>query len=219
MNYFEVLLHPNLILATLLYTTMVIVFEVLYQHLLHKISDVSGSYWIARQIGEPFFHVLLLVALIYMSYPVLFGLEVSHTGQLSIPSLNDLLNAKPGQTTRLVNTLFIISILLPIIPMMQRFMMLILPFQAMVGSAMLYSWLAQYQQINYSLTPSLKTFILIMLFSILAGLLAKSMASLLGSPVNERFNLSDARNVIEKSCLLILQMPVLLIYTLSLPSR
>ena len=73
MNFSDVLFHPTLIFATILYSIMAISFAITYQRFLHKIGPVSGSHWIAKHIGEPFIHVLLLVAFIYMTYPVLFG--------------------------------------------------------------------------------------------------------------------------------------------------
>ena len=55
MNYLDVLFHPTLIMATILFTIMSISFEIAYQQFLNKIAAVSGSYWIAKNIGTPFF--------------------------------------------------------------------------------------------------------------------------------------------------------------------
>lgn len=217
MNYFDVLFHNTLIMATLLYIVLTVSFEIIYQHFLHKIQSVSGSYWIARHIGSPFIHVLLLVAFIYMSYPVLYGLE-SHTinGERILPTLTELLNAKTGQTMKLINTLFIISILLPLLPIINRFIALILPLQAIAGSAVLYGWLGSYTGIEYSLNPGLKVVMLIVLFSFIAELLAKALSKLMGDILNTQYHTHDMEKVVHKSALLILQIPILLLYTLNI---
>jgi len=217
MNYLDVLFHPTLVMATLFYTVMVVSFEMTYQHFLHKISEVSGSHWIARHIGTPFFHVLLLIAFIYMSYPVLYGLE-SHgiDGERVLPSLSQILNAKSGQTMKMVNILFIISVLLPLIPLFNRFLALILPLQAAAGSAMLYGWQSQLTGVEYSLFPGYKIIAVIIFFSFIAELTAKLLAALLGENLNTQYHTHDMEKVVYKSSLLVLQVPVLLIYTLNL---
>ena len=218
MNYLDVLLHPTMLMATLLYTTMAITFEISYQHFLHTIHAVSGSHWIAKHIGAPFFHVLLLITYIYMSYPILYGLE-SHTidGERILPSLSQLLNAKSGQTMKMVNTLFIISVLLPLLPIINRFLALILPLQAIAGSAVLYGWLSQLTGAEFSPFPGYKIMALIVLFSFIAELIAKLLATLLGKTLNTQYHTHDMEKVIHKSCLLIFQVPILLVYTLNLP--
>ncbi|MCW8931977.1 MAG: hypothetical protein OQL19_17305 [Gammaproteobacteria bacterium] len=217
MNYLDVLFHPILVMATFFYGVMTISFELSYQHFLHKISNVSSSYWIAKHVGTPFFHILLLIAFIYMSYPILYGLE-SHgiDGERTLPSLTQLLNAKNGQTMKMVNILFVISVLLPLIPIFNRFLALILPLQAIAGSAMLYGWMAQFTGIEYSLFPDYEIFALIIVFSFVAERVAKSLASILGANLNTRYHTHDMEKVIYKSSLLVLQVPILLIYTLNI---
>ena len=217
MNYFDVLFNPTLVMATLVYTVMAISFEIIYQRFLHKISTVSGTHWIAKHIGMPFFHIILLIAFIYMSYPILYGLESQNlNGERILPSLTQLLNSRSGQTMKMVNALFIISVLLPLIPMFNRFLALILPLQAIAGSAILYGWLCQLTGAEFSILPDYKTIALIVLFSFIANLAAKSLASLLGANLNTQYHTHDMEKVIYKSVLLILQVPILLIYTLQL---
>ncbi|MCK5647707.1 MAG: hypothetical protein KAI22_02400 [Gammaproteobacteria bacterium] len=217
MSYLDVLLHPTIVMATILYIIMAISFEIFYQNFLHKISAVSGSFWIAKHIGTPFFHILLLIAFIYMSYPVLYGLE-SHSmnGERILPSLTQVLNSKSGQTMKMINILFIISVLLPLIPVVNRFLALILPLQAMAGSAVLYGWLSQITGIEYSIFPGFKVMAMIVFFSFIAELLAKSIAAFLGVKLNTKYHTHDMGKVVHKSCLLIFQVPILLIYTLNI---
>ncbi len=217
MNFSDVLFHPTLIFATILYSVMAISFAITYQRFLHKIGPVSGSHWIAKHIGEPFIHVLLLVAFIYMTYPVLFGME-SHNaaGDRILPSLSNLLNATNAPTMKLINTLFIISVLLPLIPVVNHFIALILPLQAIAAGAILYGWLANYTGIEYALFPGYKVLAVIVLLSLLADLAAKALAQLFGQSFNEKYRTRDVQKIIHKSALLIFQVPVLLIYTLNL---
>ncbi|MCU7819939.1 MAG: hypothetical protein KZQ57_14010 [gamma proteobacterium symbiont of Lucinoma myriamae] len=220
MDYLDVLLHPTLVMATISYTVMAISYEIAYQHFLHKIQAVSGSHWIAKHIGAPFFHVLLLIAFIYMSYPVLYGLD-SHnsTGEAILPSLSQLLNARSGQTMKLVNTLFIISVILPLIPVINRFTAFILPLQAIAGSAVLYGWLADFTGIRYSIFPGFEIMALIIFFSFIAELAARAIASLSGAGLHHQYRHSGTEKIIHKSMLLILQVPILLIYTLNITHK
>ena len=217
MDYLEVLFHPTLIMATILYTIMVISFEIAYQHFLNTIKAVSGSHWIAKHIGTPFFHVLLLMAFIYMSYPVLYGLDShNNTGESILPSLTQLLNARSGQTMKLLNTLFIISVFLPLIPVINRFSALILPLQAIAGSAVLYGWLADFSSIHYSIFPGFNVMAMLIFFSLIAELLARAAATLSGNWLKHSYQHKDMEKIIYKSILLIVQVPILLIYTLNL---
>lgn len=217
MSYIDVLFHPTILLATFFYAIMAISFEITYQQFLNKISHVSGSHWIAKNIGAPFFHVLLLIAFVYMSYPILFGMQ-SHNidGERIMPSLTQLLNAKSGQTMKMVNTLFIISVILPLIPIFKRFLALILPIQAIAASAILYGWLNQVMGIDYSAFPGYEIIAMIVFFSLIAGQLAKIVGFTLGENWNAKYHTHDMEKVIQKSCLLIFQVPILLIYTLNL---
>lgn len=217
MSYLDVLFHPTLVMATLLYTFLAISFEILYQHFLHKIHDVPATYWIAKYIGAPFFHVLLLVAFIYMSYPVLFGLE-SHNalGERVLPTLTDLLNVRSGQTMKLINILFIISVLLPLIPFINRFLAIILPLQAVAGSSVLYGWLANYAGLEPATFPELTVLTLMVIFSILAEVCSRAVAKFFGYRLNTQYHTHDMEKVIHKSTLLILQVPILLLYTLNI---
>ena len=217
MSYLDVLFHPALVMATLLYTVLAISFEILYQNFLHKIQEVSVSHWIAKYIGAPFIHVLLLVAFIYMSYPILFGLE-SHNalGERVLPTLSELLNAHSGQTMKLINVLFIISVLLPLIPVINRFLALILPLQAIAGSTMLYGWLAENSTLAPAQFPGLHILALMIIFSIIADVFSRSLAKLFGHSLNTQYHTHDMEKVIQKSTLLIFQVPILLLYSLNI---
>jgi len=218
MNYYEVLFHPTIILSTILYLILVISFETSYQLFLHKISHVTASHWIAKKIGTPFFHVILLVSFIYMTYPILYGLDGKE-----LPTLSKLFDIVEDPNRSMMNSLFIISAILPLIPIINRFIALILPLQAIAGSAIVYSWMADYMDIKYSLFPSVEVLAIIVLFSLLAEYSAKTLVVLTGHSMNqinylENFQLQDIDAVVYKSTLLAFQIPILLIYTLNLPN-
>ncbi len=218
MNYYDVLFHPTIILSTILYLILVISFEISYQLFLHKISHVTASHWIAKKIGTPFFHVILLVSFIYMTYPVLYGLDGKE-----LPTLGMLFDIVEDPNRKMINNLFVISVILPLIPIINRFIALILPLQAIAGCAIVYSWMADYLGIKYSLFPDLEVLAIIVLFSLLAEYSAKTLVALTGHSMNqisylENFKLQDIDAVVYKSTLLAFQIPILLIYTLNLPN-
>ncbi len=218
MSYFEVLFHPDLLMATILYTFMAISFEILYQNFLQKIHNIPGTYWIANHLGLPFFHIILLIGFIYMSYPVLFGLEAyTHSGERVLPTMSQLLTARSGHTMQLINTLFVISVILPLLPLINRFSALILPLQAISGSAMLYGWLARATQQSFSIIPDARIVLIIITASFISELIARYLASVLSDKLNTRYHSHDMHQVVYKSTLLVLQVPILLLYTLNLP--
>ncbi len=216
MNYFDVLFSPVIIMATLIYTFMAITFELMYTRFLHRLKDTASTHWVAQHIGAPFFHVLLLVCFIYMSYPVLYGLDTQLSNGSVVPSLSQLLNAHSGQTMKLINTIFVISVILPLIPIINRFSALILPFQAMAGSAVLYGWLSEFSQISFIILPSYTVLALIIFFSAIAEFMAQTLAIFLETHIRHSYQAKAMQKIIHKSTLLILQVPILLIYTLSL---
>lgn len=209
MSYYDVLFHPDILSATLFYLVLAIGFEIIYSHLLIKISHEPGSHWIARQIMGPFIHVLLLIATIYMCYPTLFGLQQA-------PALSELLDNGHGRSMKLINIVFIISVILPLLPVIGRLTALILPLQAITASAVIYTWLSQAMPHEYTIIPGFGTLLLIILLSFITGITAKWLDGHFAPTLNERYHTEGWGRIIQRSTIILFQVPILLVYTLNL---
>ena len=209
MNFFDVLFHPDILIATFFYSVLAIGFEIIYSHFLIKIAHEPGSHWIARQIIGPFIHVVLLVAYIYLCYPIIFGIEHA-------PELSELLDQRSGRTMKLINIVFIVSVILPLLPIIGRFSSVILSLQAITASAVIYTWLSEAMSYQYTIIPGIRTLLLIIGLSLLAGIAAKWLDSLLAPDLNKKFHTEGWGRIIQRSTVMLFQVPILLVYTLSL---
>jgi hypothetical protein len=209
MSYYDVLFHPDIISATFFYMVLAIGFEIIYNHLLIKISHEPGSHWIARQIIGPFVHVLLLIAYIYICYPVIFGLQEA-------PALSELLDKSHGRTMKLINIVFAVSVILPLLPVIGRFSALILPLQAITASAVIYSWLSEAMSRNYTIIPGAGTLLLIIILSFITSVVATWLDGYFSPTLNEKYQTEGWGRIIQRSTIMLFQVPILLVYTLNL---
>lgn len=212
MNLLDVVLHPWLWLAAILYLLTNISLAWSHARLeqcLH--SRVLLWYW--EHIGLPLLRILALLLFIFLSYPLIYGLA-------SAPGLMELLAQPTGRPQSLINILFLLAILLPLLPGSERWQTLILPVQGIVALGLLGKWLALNLGIaTLHVWPGWPTAFLLLVLIFLSMRLLPVIAEGLGNQIDHVMHIHGSNEFLAQALALLIQIPVLIIYGLSLGSQ
>ncbi|MEM7466262.1 MAG: hypothetical protein AAF387_05195 [Pseudomonadota bacterium] len=154
----------------------------------------------------PLLRALSIVVFIYLAYPALFGLNTA-------PSISELLQLEKHNTGGLLGVMFLLGLLLPVIPALNRHPEFVLPIQGAVAAAYLFSWLAHYLHITTaSVWPGFDTLGLMILCSYFGHRLASHVGRVFGETLDDKFATKglDAvgRHIVE----LLVQIPVIITF-------
>lgn len=210
MTLLESLLHPEMLLALGLFAAISVVVEIAGYRLLLAISDVNASSWLMSHTIIPAARALSLVAFILIAYPVLFGVAVS------LP-VSELLAAGEMRFTHLVNVVFLLSLLLPMIPVFSRWPALVLPIQAIAAANMVFQWWAETQATTtVQFWPGWSMIAMLLVLAFITHEIASQLSHRLEKVIDGGLQRTGSERLIYRTLLMILQVPVILLYTLSL---
>ncbi len=125
--------------------------------LLPMVERVRVTHWILEYALLPLLRVAVLLIFLFAAYPALFGLKQA-------PPLADVVLAD-GRMHKLLNLLFMLGLLLPLLPGVRRFPALVFPLHAVAGASLLASWLGDATGMQVRLLPGLEA---LGLFAVLA---------------------------------------------------
>ncbi len=210
MTTLNALTSPALLLALIAYTVVSLLVEWLGRQLLTRTSDVASTHWLAEHLLIPAARALALVAFILFAYPALFGLAEA-------PSLSELLAAGRGRITSLVNLSFVLSLLLPLLPVIGRLPALVLPIQGMAAASLLFHWLVATQPSHWiEYWPNWPALGILLAMAFAGHALARGLSDILAGVLQKHYEKAGLEALIYRSIILILQAPVILFYGLSL---
>ncbi|MGR8949949.1 MAG: hypothetical protein ACU84Q_18050 [Gammaproteobacteria bacterium] len=162
-------------------------------------------------LGWDYFFAPLLRAgavifFIFLAYPALFGLNVA-------PTMQELLTDENAKTGSVLGVLFLLGLLLPLIPTMNRHPEFVLPVQGSFAAAYVFAWLAHYLHITTAnVWPGLDVFFLMVLCSYLGHRIAGKAGRLFGGKLDQQFSTHGLALVSQHIVELLVQIPVILIY-------
>jgi len=210
MTLFESLFHPQLLFALALFAIISVVIEIAANKLLSAITDVAISHWLMERIIVPAARALALVGFILVAYPVLFGVETA-------PAISELLAAGQLRLTNLVNVVFLLSLLLPLIPLFSRWPAFVLPIQGIAAATMVFRWWAESQApTDIQFWPDMSTLFSLLLLAFVTHEIAKQLSHQLEKRVDALIEREGSGRLIYRTVVMIMQVPVVLLYTLSL---
>jgi hypothetical protein len=210
MHLIESLFHPQLIFALALFAIISVVVEVVAYQLLAAVADVGASHWLMEHIIIPAARTLALVSFILVAYPVLFGVE-------SAAPVTELLAAGQLRLSSLVNVVFLLSLLLPIIPIFSRWPALVLPIQGIAAATMVFNWWTAMQTpLAIHFWPGTGTCLSMLLLAFLTHEIALQIAHHLEKKIDALIQREGSGRLIYRTVVMVLQVPVILLYTLSL---
>jgi hypothetical protein len=202
----DVILSTRFVAATLIYTLLTLSISWLDLWLEEKLHDVPVSDWLAEHFGIPLLRALSMIVFIILLYPELFPLE-------SLPSISQLLADGDGRIQHMVNWVFVIALLLPLIPLLGPRIEIVLPVQGLVVLIILSRWLMQYLGLDdISLVPSALTIGAMMLTGVLGSYLTVIISQHLGRWIDRQFIVHHGATLIYPLLALVIQTPTLAIY-------
>jgi hypothetical protein len=170
---------------------------------------VVVSHWLFEHVVIPIARAMTLVLFILVAYPTLFGLEAA-------PPLGELLAADRLRLTTLLNIVFLLTLLLPLVPVIGRLQELVLPLQGITAATLIFRWLAAGSSREIHYWPGLVPALGLLLLASLTHWLAKGLAQRLAQGLDRALGRAGSDKLIYRSVVMLMQMPVILLYTLSL---
>jgi hypothetical protein len=207
MNLIDAFAQPRMLLACASFATLNLLLAKAEQQVLAALPAHSLPTWVAEHIYLPLARIFSLLLFIVLAHPALFGLREA-------PSIIELLNGGEQRVSHLINLGFLLSLLLPLLPLFGRLPSLVLPIQSLLAAAMLFHWLAAARGIEVDPWPGGITATVIMVWLVLAQRLAAWLAEALID--HSQLHSADRERIYFESALLFFQVPAILMYTVGL---
>ncbi len=205
MTLSQILLHQQTVFAIFIYCISIIASLFVFTYFQDK-SNNSFTRSYLDNILLPLIMAFLMIGFILLVYPLNFGME-------SAPSINELLSRDDTRSNFLINMIFLLTFVFPLLPVIGKWEELIIPLQGILASMIIFRWLCQALAIeNYSLFPDFKTISLIIIISLITHWLAKYFAAHLGEYLDKLYHREGFQVLIFKVVVLIMQSPVIFIF-------
>jgi len=209
MSFIQIILSADFIIATVIYGIAILIILLLSERI-HNILDHGVLQWNWDHIAIPLLQVALMVLFIFIAYPVIFGIK-------DAPSIFLLLSSGKLRINNLINLLFILTLLFPLIPVIGNWRELILPLQGIVASMIVFSWLAhalQIEHINY--WPGFDIIGYVILVAIVTHWLAVTISQQIGHKFDEAFDIADSGSLFARCLIIFMQSPAILLVSRAL---
>lgn len=165
--------------------------------------------WQWEHVAMPLLRILLLLLFIVMAWPELYGIQ-------SGPALDAVLTPDSGRSITLVNLLFVLAMLLPLIPVLGDWHVLTLPLQGITAVALLFNWMPDSQATLSVFWPGWLTVFTLVVVAWVAYQVSVLAGEYLGQDVDAHWHVTGSHEMISNILLLILQAPIIIIYAHSL---
>ena len=206
MSPVHLLFDFNIVLAILVFSVVAIA-EPFIEKWLHDLLEDNPPFCIAWDLFfAPFLRAVAVVLFIYLAYPALFALNTA-------PGISELMHYEDAKTGNLLGVMFLIGLLLPLIPALNRHPEFVLPIQGAIATAYVFTWLAHYLHITTaSVWPGIEILLIMVLLSYLGHRIAGWCGQHLGHQLDQRFSTHGLDNVTRYIIELLVQIPVILTY-------
>ena len=209
MSLSQVLFSGHFLFACLSYAVAVII-AVLFLERIQNALNHAFLQWAWDHVALPLARAGLLILFILLAYPVLFGTQTA-------PSLETLFAADAMRVNYLINLAFVITLLLPLIPVIGTRPAWIMPLQGIAACALLFSWLATEQGLEkVSYWPGANILALIAVIAIATYWLAIFLSRQVGQYLDAAFEVTGSSVLVFEATVLVFQTPALLLFSLAL---
>ncbi|NNE37839.1 MAG: hypothetical protein HKN08_05990 [Gammaproteobacteria bacterium] len=176
----------------------------------HARLENSVLQWKWDHIAIPLAQAAMVMVFILMAYPVIYGIEEA-------PEISTLLAKDDLRINHLINLIFVISLLFPLIPLLGNWHELVLPLQGIAASMMIFSWLASGLGVTqFSYWPGWEVVSACLALGVTTHWLAVQISQLIGHKLDKEFNVLDSGELFARGLILLFQCPVILIFSTSL---
>ena len=212
MTIYQTLSHQQTVFALFCYCLGIIivipVFEKIHERLDHHVLQY---YW--DKIGMPMLRTMLMLVFIALVYPLNFGLD-------SAPPFNEIITAQKTRLDFLINIVFLLSLIYPVIPVIGKADELMIPLQGVLASIILFRWLCAHLACEqYSLFPGGGVLLAILVFAFITHWLAKYLAEHVGAFLDRTFHRAGYQLLVFQGVVMIMQSPVIFIYGITLGNQ
>lgn len=196
----------NIIFAILVFSVIAVA-EPFLEKWLHDLLEDNPPFCVAWDFFfAPLLRAVAVVLFIYLAHPVLFGLNVA-------PSITELMSYENAKAGNLLGVMFLIGLLLPIVPTLNRHPEFVLPLQGAIAAAYVFTWLAHYLHITTaSVWPGIDIFFMMVLLSYLGHRIAGWFGEHVGHRLDTQFSTHGLDKVSRHIIELLAQIPVILTY-------
>jgi hypothetical protein len=209
MSIFGIILSEKFLVALAIYGVLITIIFPLSNYIYHRLQN-SFLEWMWDHIAMPLIQAGMLMFFILLTYPVIFGLEYA-------PSISSLLSQDDLRINHLVNLLFIISLLFPVVPVIGKWNEMILPVQGIAGSMMIFSWMASSLGVtHYSYWPGWDVVLYCMILGVVTHWFAILIAHLIGHKIDTSYNVLGSGELFSRGLILLMQSPVILMFSAGL---
>ena len=209
MSVAEISLSPQLVAAFIGYAALS-AFEALASDRLHAHLESDTALWLWRHVYAPLLRAATLLFFIIVAYPTLFGLAEA-------PTVTSLLTAEEGRFGHILGIVFLLTLALPLLPVVGPIPALVLPIQGMVTAELLFRWLATALGTHtVSYWPGGTVIVGIVTLSFAAYWLASHGARLLEHTGHRLFDVADLGELARETLVLVFQAPAIILYATAL---
>lgn len=201
MDYWAILLQPGVWLALAGFAVLLSFSFWLAEKLDDRLNGIPVAHALHVSIGKPLFRVVPMLLFLTCAFPLLLGLSTPATG---------------FDLSALMNSLFLLSLILPQLPGLSRLHGPVLLLQLMLACALLFHWHLQAlsaPESAYHLLPTPGLSIAILGLSVGVHLLTDWLSHHIGSWVTQRHHRLHAEVITQEGLAVLLQGPVLILYS------
>lgn len=209
MGLSTIFFSTKFMIALAIYTMLITVCLPLLDRVHAKLNH-SILQWKWDHIAIPLAQAAMIMVFILLAYPVIYGIE-------NAPAILSLLSQDDLRINHLINLIFIISLLFPLIPVLGEWHELVIPLQGITASVLIFSWLAPglgYTQ--YSYWPGWEIVVACLALAVVAHWLGVQISLLIGHKLDQKFNVLDSGELFSRGLIMLFQSPVLLLFSASL---
>jgi hypothetical protein len=209
MSIVQIVFSAKFVFALGVYAVFIVIALLCFNRI-HMALEHSILQWPWDNIGMPLLRAALILVFILLAYPIIFGME-------DAPSIATLIDTSEGRINYLINILFLITLLFPLVPLLGKWEELILPAQAIAACALLFSWITpglEPGSIHY--WPGLGTLLLILVLAFITHWLAQILSHYLGEVMDENFNVEQSGLLLSRALVLFMQSPAILLFSVAL---
>ena len=209
MSFIQIILSADFIIASLIYGIAILIFLPLFVRV-HNSLNNAVMQWIWDHIAMTLLQVALMILFIFIAYPVIFGIK-------DAPSIFLLLSSGKLRINTLINLLFILTLLFPLVPVIGKWRELILPLQGITASMIVFSWLAHALQLDHiSYWPGFDIIVYVILIAIATHWLAVKISLKIGHKIDDAFNVVGSGTLIVRCLIIFMQSPAILLVSRAL---
>ena len=205
MGLLETLLSFQMGAALGLYLVVAVTLELVGHRVHDAVADAPVSEWVLERVGRPLARALAMSAFILAAYPTLFGWDAAPL----LPALVD----DSHHLRDLVNVAFVLTLLLPFVPVIGQVSGLILPVQGVALACLVLHWVGVSAGVNVAYWPGAGAFALALALALPAPFAARSLAARVGRWLDRRTEREGFASVLAEGLLLAFQAPAILAFT------